>query len=32
MRVYAKQEIEVIAGKTHYIKSNVEKVVRLIVE
>ncbi|MDD3424074.1 nucleotidyl transferase AbiEii/AbiGii toxin family protein [Sphaerochaeta sp.] len=30
MNVYAKQEIEAIAAKTHFIKSNVEKVVRLI--
>lgn len=28
--VYAKQEIEAIAAKTRFIKSNVEKVVRLI--
>lgn len=30
MKVYSKQEIEAIAAKTHFIKSNVEKVVRLI--
>lgn len=30
MNVYAKQEIEAIAAKTHFIKNNVEKMVRRI--